>query len=504
MDDNTFLTFNDVLLMPQYSEIASRDEVDISSSIGEGNRKRELRTPLISAPMDTVTDGNFAATMKMRGGIGIIHRYMSIEDQVNEVYVACNLSGGKGNIGAAIGATSDYLDRFDQLVRAGADVICIDVAHGHHLAVRKALENLSTHPLRDRVHIIAGNIASAAAYRDLSDWGADSLRVGVGGGCFTPKMKVITNQGTKDISDIIIGDTVLSSTGRYELVTDKLSFFVDEDLYNIDGVECTGNHEFLAVLKKDARKASAHESWISAEHLDKGKHFLVKSNGLQEIHVISKFRYRGLVHDLTVDKVHNYNIDGVIVHNSVCSTRINTGHGAPNIGVLQHIDAERRQNGGASIILDGGIKTSGDIVKALAFGADAVMCGGMFSGHKETPGKIVHDTKIGWILEKLLGEFSQGKLASIRDNSRRKEFRGMASKSAQVAWRGKKPAADEGVSTFVKYKGSVHGLISEIQGHIRSGFSYSGATNIKEFYDKAEYLVQTYAGQIESSPHIHR
>ena len=131
------------------------------------------------------------------------------------------------------------------------------------------------------------------------------------------------------------------------------------------------------------------------------------------------------------------------------------------------------------IIADGGIKTSGDIVKALAAGADFVMIGSMLAGTDESPG----DVRV-----KLNGE-------------KYKEYRGMASKEAQRDWRGKS-STPEGVATMVPYRGSVADILADIEGGIRSGLSYTGARNISELQARAEFILQSSAAQLESNTHI--
>ena len=161
---------------------------------------------------------------------------------------------------------------------------------------------------------------------------------------------------------------------------------------------------------------------------------------------------------------------------SICSTRIQTGHGMPG---LQTIFECAKTDRDVKIIADGGIKNSGDIVKAIAAGADAVMVGSLLAGSQETPGSIMKDGNgLIW-----------------------KEYRGMASKEAQVDWRGKY-SSFEGVSTRVPHRGPVNLVLKDLEKGIRSGFSYSGARNIRELQAVAEFVVQTSAGQYESNTHI--
>ena len=160
---------------------------------------------------------------------------------------------------------------------------------------------------------------------------------------------------------------------------------------------------------------------------------------------------------------------------SICSTRIQTGHGVPT---LQSI-LDCRDAADAVLIADGGIKTAGDIVKSLAAGADMVMLGSMLAGTQETPGEVFQ----------------------TNDNKSYKVYRGMASPEAQIAWRGSARSL-EGISTTVPYKGPVRDILFKLEKNIKSGLSYSGARNLKEFRAKARFLKQTPSSLKESNTHI--
>jgi IMP dehydrogenase len=337
------LSYDDVLLMPQFSDIESRSDINISSNLGKGI---ELALPLIASPMDTISEGRMAVTMASRGGTAIIHRYNSIEEQIRQVKMAYAYSNKASSrdlmIGAAVGVSGDYIERAAILDKEFVNFICVDVAHGHHSLVRRALVSLRM-ALSDDVHIMAGNVATLEGINDLADWGADSVRCNIGGG-------------------------------------------------------------------------------------------------------------------------------------SICSTRIQTGHGMPG---LQTIIECAKTDRDVKIIADGGIRNAGDIVKALAAGADAVMCGSLFAGTDETPGKVFQDT----------------------DGSGWKTYRGMASKEAQVEWRGRYNSF-EGVATRVPYRGPVKNILNDLEKGIRSGLSYSGARSIEEFQSKAVFVQQTTSGLSESHTHI--
>lgn len=342
MKIKTAYSFDDILLVPSKSSIASRQEIDLAASLGNSN----LRLPIISSPMDTVTEMEMMVALLRHGGLGIVHRYNSIQHQADICAVTRDRleeesSSAASSIAAAIGASKEGITRAAALIESGARIICVDIAHGHHTLMETALKSLKD-KYSNQISIIAGNVATAKGYWELSEWGADAVRVGIGGG-------------------------------------------------------------------------------------------------------------------------------------SICSTRIQTGHGVPTFQSV--IDC--RDTPGACIIADGGIKTSGDIVKALAAGADMVMLGSLLAGTDESPGQVL----------------------SGRDGSKYKVYRGMASVEAQLDWRGRARSL-EGISTTIPYKGSVKDILNSLEQNIKSGLSYTGARTIPELQAQAQFIQQTPAGQLESSTHI--
>jgi len=330
------ITFEDVLLVPRFSSVESRSEINIGSKLSS---KHSLQLPIISSPMDTISESPMAYAMDLAGGMSIIHRYNTIDEQCK--HIECLPADAM--VGAAIGMTGDYIDRACNLWDAGCRILCIDVAHGHHTLMRHSLKTLRN-TFGTEITIIAGNVATREGFDALADWGADAVRVGIGGG-------------------------------------------------------------------------------------------------------------------------------------SICSTRIKTGHGVPT---LQSIIDCSRSDKEVALIADGGIRTSGDIVKALAAGADFVMVGSLLAGTDETPGKAYLDVETG---------------------SRRKVYRGMASKEAQIDWRGHTSSV-EGVTSSVPVRGPVAEVLKDLSRGIRSGFSYSGATTVREFQSKARFIKQSMASVTEGSTHI--
>lgn len=334
------LTFDDVLLVPRYSEISSRKHPDLKTNI---TKNFSIDIPIITANMDTITESEMVCSMAKLGGLGSLHRFMSVEDQVSMVEVIKEFQK-KHNItspiAASIGVKEEGVKRAYALVEAGVQIITLDIAHGDSIMMIETLDQLKKS--FKSIDIIAGNVATVEAVSRLIDHGADAIKVGIGPG-------------------------------------------------------------------------------------------------------------------------------------SMCTTRIITGHGVPQLTAIA-MCAQEAKKSGIPVIADGGIKTSGDIVKALCAGADSVMIGSMISGTLETPGEIKGGMK---------------------------QYRGMASKAAQVSWRGELPQgmAPEGESTMIACKGSVQNVIHEILGGIRSGMSYLGVQKISDMNKAGLFIEMSASGMHESRPH---
>lgn len=200
MKINTALSFDDVLLVPMESDIISRKEVSIASSLPRISD--EFPLPIISSPMDTITGHEMACEMRDCGGLGVIHRYDSIENQAKIAHASVDSTGlDQYAVAAAVGVSGDFEERACALWDAGVKIICIDVAHGHHILVKRALAKLRD-IFGSTVHLMAGNVATLDAFNALSDWGADSIRVGIGGGsiCST---RIQTGHGVPTFQSIL-------------------------------------------------------------------------------------------------------------------------------------------------------------------------------------------------------------------------------------------------------------------------------------------------------------
>jgi IMP dehydrogenase len=201
---------------------------------------------------------------------------------------------------------------------------------------------------------------------------------------------------------------------------------------------------------------------------------------LTKIKSIKKKQYKGKVYDLTIEKDHSYNINGIIVHNSLCSTRIQTGVGIPMVSsILDCVSVADIYD--VPCIVDGGIRSPGDVCKGLGAGADAVMLGSLLSGTKESPGEITKSGK--WPNEIL-----------------QKKYRGSASLDSKKD-RGETKNV-EGSSRYVNYKGKVKRIINDIMDGVCSSMSYVGADNISEFHSNVSFIKVTNAGIVEAKPHL--
>tara|TARA_R110002020_G_scaffold256284_6_gene469962 strand:- start:9448 stop:10479 length:1032 start_codon:yes stop_codon:yes gene_type:complete len=217
------LTFDDISIVPKYSEVTSRSLCDTSTKIGD----IELKTPLIASPMDTVCGHVMARRMDELGGIGILHRFNSVEDNIdNGLWLeGANFHEGEHQYGLAVGVT--YPEGIKMTLKEGyihghlsPTLVCIDVAHGHHKMVKDTIALIKD--IDEDIHVMAGSICTASAAADLESWGADSLRVGIGNGsmCETriragvgiPQVNAII-ECRKETSISIISDGGCRTTG---------------------------------------------------------------------------------------------------------------------------------------------------------------------------------------------------------------------------------------------------------------------------------------------------
>jgi len=352
------LTFDDVLLVPRESDVIL-NEIDISARL---TKKIKLNIPLISASMDTVTESAMAIALAKLGGIGIIHKNMTKEEQGAEVKKVKEFSlengditsavvddNGKLLVGAGIGVTSDMLERAASLVAAEVDVVIVDTAHGHSKNVIEHVKKLrSVYP---HLQIIAGNVVTAKATVALIEAGVDAVKVGIGPG-------------------------------------------------------------------------------------------------------------------------------------SICTTRVVAGVGVPQITAVYDC-AQAAEPYNVPVIADGGIKYSGDIVKAIAAGASTCMLGNILAGCAETPGEI--ETHFGRRHKVYRG---MGSIASMKLGSEDRYLQ-----------TGSKKFVPEGIEGYTPYKGPLEDIVYQLIGGLRAGMGYCGCNTIDELRTDSEFIKITPSGLYESHPH---
>ena len=467
------LTFDDVLLVPKFSDISSRSQTNLSTKL---SRNISLNIPLISANMDTVTEAPMAVVMAREGGIGIIHRFLTIEEEVNQVlrvkrsgsvmienpYTiqpeqtiqnAFNLMDEKGVSGLLVTNTDStlagILTERDVLFESSnssklvmelmtKDVITahvgIDMEQAKLVLKNNRIEKL---PLVDENNHVKGlitsqDIADLEKYPDASKDKKGRPLVGAAVG--------------------VKGDFMERTEALIEAGTDVLVVDIAH-----------GHSENAINTVKNIKKAFPDCELIAGNvATSKGTEDLIKAG-----------------------------VDAVKVgvgSGSICITRVITGSGVPQLtAVMDCAKVGKKHN--IPIISDGGTRTSGDATKALAAGASSIMVGSILGGTDESPGSTI-----------------------TKNGKRFKIYRGMASLGASIGRKSKETGTfdltedlndyvAEGVEAMVPYKGSVTDLIIQITGGIRSGLSYCGAHNIEQMHENAEFIKMSGAGFAESQPH---
>lgn len=460
------LTYDDVLLVPRLSDLTSRSNADTSCRL---SRNITLKIPLLSANMDTVTESRMAIALAQKGGIGIIHRFLEIEAQAREV---------------------------------------VKVKRKQHIVIDNPFTVPTTMTLTELQEKIKNTGVSGFLVSDdgqkllgiISRRDIDGTTDGdaIVGSMMTPKERLIV--AATDITP----ERARETFKRYKI--EKIPL-VDEE-FNIKGL-ITQKDSLNFSNNIDSAKDSKGRLLVGAA-IGAGDDFLVRAqalidaevdvlvidiahgHSLNELNAIYKIKEKFGSIELICGNIATSHgaldlikagADAVKVGigpGSICTTRITTGFGVPQLTAILNI-APVCQRYGVPLIADGGIKHSADIVKAIAAGADTVMIGGQFAGTDEAPGPLI--TYRG----------QQYKIS-----------RGMASLSAAVNRPNAKDnflsITPEGIEARVPYRGSVGTIIDQFIGGLRSGMSYGNAHNIRELRD-CEFIRITNAGQTESASH---
>jgi IMP dehydrogenase len=467
------LTFDDVLLVPAYSEILPR-EVDLSTRV---TRRIRLNVPLMSAAMDTVTEARLAITIAQEGGVGIIHKSMSIEAQAREV---------------------DRVKKFESGVIR--DPITVSPA----MTIREVLDLTRSRGISGVPVVVGKKAVGIVTHRDLRF--EEKLEAPVSS-VMTPKERLVT------VREDAPKDQVLALLHKHRI--EKL-------------LVVNGDHELVGMITvKDFQKANEFPRACKDDggRLRVGAAVGTTPDTLDRVAALSEAGVDLVVVDTahghsrgvldTVKRIKAKWRDGQVIAGniataeaaqalvdagadavkvgigpgSICTTRIVAGVGVPQISAVASV-AQALRDADVPVISDGGIRFSGDIAKAIAAGAHAVMIGGLFAGTEESPGEV--ELYQGASYKSYRGMGSLGAMG---------ERHGSADRYFQDAATELEKLVPEGVEGRVPYKGSVVTILRQLSGGLRAAMGYTGSRNITDMRTRPVFVRITTAGIRES--HVH-
>ena len=465
------LTFDDVLLLPRYSDILPSD-VNISSSL---TKNISLKMPLLSAAMDTVTESRMAISLAEAGGIGVIHKNNSIEDQAQEVKTVKKYESGIVRDPVTITSTSSI----GELKKLTSEL------------------SISGMPVVDE-GILQG-IVTGRDFRYAEDMDSDVASI------MTPLNKLVTvNEGfsQKDVMQLMYKnriEKILVVDANYGLT----------GLVTMKDIEKSAQHpnatkDESGRLRVAAAIGTEKNTLTRAEALFKAgvDVFVIDSAHGHSKNVIKTIKavkdaFKGVeiiggniaTSDAALELM-KAGVDAVKVGmgpGSICTTRIIAGIGVPQVtAILEIKEALKKSN--VNIIADGGIRFSGDIAKAIAAGADSVMLGSLFAGTEEAPGKV--ELFQGRSFKTYRGMGSIGAMTERNDANRYLQENVESDK-----------LVPEGIEGRVPYKGLVINVINQLEGGLRQSMGYIGCKDIDEMQQQSQFIEITNAGMAES--HVH-
>ena len=464
------LTFDDVLLIPAYSEVLPR-EVNLSSRF---SRRIALNVPIVSAAMDTVTESQLAIAIAREGGIGVIHKNMSIEEQARQVHAVKRAENGMiyDPVTIRCGATvSDALAMMHEYHIGGIPVVDTDgmlkgIVTNRDLRFERDLNR----PI-DEV-MTSENIITTTQSANLEE-AADILQRHK-----IEKLPVVNAEGK--LIGLVTYKDITKAKDKPFACKDRLG-----RLRVAAGIGVTPD----SMQRAEALvKAGVDALVIDTAH--------GHSAGVIGVLKAAKSAFPDIdivVGNIATGDAARYladnGADGVKVGigpGSICTTRVVAGVGVPQLSAIYDV-AKALEGTDVPLIADGGIRYSGDIVKALAAGGHSVMLGGMLAGVEESPG----DTII-FNGRKFKSYRGMGSLEAMEKGSKDRYFQGNETDAKKLV--------PEGIAARVPYKGSLYEVVYQMLGGLRSGMGYCGAPNIERLHD-AKFTRITNAGVAESHPH---
>jgi IMP dehydrogenase len=464
------LTFDDVLLVPSYSEVLPK-EVDITSQL---TRNIKLNAPIVSAAMDTVTESILAIAIAREGGIGVIHKNMSIEEQAKQVKIVKRAENGmiydpitirpNANVGDALNLMKEYKIGGIPVVDGQHKLVGIvtnrDLRFEHEL--RRPIKEIMT---KENLVTTSQHTTLEMAADILQNYKIEKLPV------VDDNYKLIGLITYKDITkakdrpnackDTMGRLRVAAAVGVTKDTLERIEALVKSDVDAIV-IDTAHGHSLrvVDVLKKTKKKFSSLDIIVGNIATAEAALALVKAGA-----------------------------DGVKVGigpGSICTTRVIAGVGVPQLSAIFNVSGALKDTG-VPVIADGGIRYSGDIVKAIAAGASSIMAGSLFAGVEESPGETI-----------------------IYNGRKYKSYRGMGSIEAMQQGSGDRYFQDseddilklvpEGIVAQVPFKGSLSEVVYQMIGGLRAGMGYCGAGSIPELMN-AKFVRVTSSGITESHPH---
>jgi len=464
------LTFDDVLLVPQKSDVLPKD-VDVSTYI---TRDIKLNIPILSAAMDTVTESRLAIALAREGGMGVIHKNMSIPKQSSEV---------------------------DKVKRSESGMIVDPVTLPPDKMIGEALEVMKKFSISGIPVTKKGKLLGILTNRDLRFEKDLTKKIGE---VMTKRNLITVPEGTtlEQAKEILHKNRI-----EKLLIVDKKNnlkgmITVKDIMKNIQYPNsCKDSRGRLRVgaaigVAKDmmARASALVEAGVDVLVIDSSHGH---SRGVMEAvkKIKNKFPQVPLVAGNVATKEGTEDLikmgaDCVKVGvgpGSICTTRVVIGAGVPQITAIMDC-AETASKYDVPIIADGGIRYSGDVAKALAAGASAVMIGSLFAGTEESPGETILFEGRTFKLYR-----GMGSIEAMRRGGKERYFQEHQLEAKKLV--------PEGIEGRVPYKGKLSELVYQMVGGLKAGMGICGAKNIKELFQKAEFMVITYAGLRESHPH---
>jgi len=465
------LTFDDVLLVPKYSDITSRSQTDLSTKL---SRNISINIPFVSANMDTVTESFMAMAMARAGGIGIIHRFLPIQEQANEVLKVKRSGSVIIENPYSISSDKSIQDALDYAEDKEISGLLVVDSNSKLVGIITERDLLFADP-NDHIHDVMTKDVVTAKPGVTLDESKEILhkhRI--------EKLPIVDDSGI--IKGLITSKDIINNADYPNASKDKKGRPLVGAAVGVKG-------DFLE-RSESLLEADADVLVVDIAH-GHSENALNTVRNIKKAFPDCELIAGNVATAQGAEDLIKAGVDAVKVgvgSGSICITRVITGSGVPQLTAVMDC-AKIGKDHGIPIISDGGTRTSGDATKSLAAGASSVMIGSMLGGTDESPGTVL-----------------------TKNGKRFKVYRGMASLAASIGRKSKETGSisldddlndyvAEGVEAMVPYKGTVTDILKQLTGGVRSGLSYCGAHTISQMQDNAEFIKMSGAGFAESQPH---